>query len=53
MEEGGTSVPTSLLILDGVFTDGTAIRHPAQGIHEVGGPVVGVVPRLDRQGKGR
>ena len=52
--EGGWHVGANIegkrvLILDDVFTAGTAIRQAAQGIREAGGTVVGVVLCLDRQ----
>lgn len=56
--EGGLHVGAPLkgkkvLILDDVFTAGTAIREAAKGIAEAGGTVVGVVLLLDREEVGK
>ena len=42
-----------MLILDDVFTAGTAIREAAQGIVAAGGTIVGVVLILDREEVGK
>ncbi|KAF9515102.1 hypothetical protein BS47DRAFT_1342250 [Hydnum rufescens UP504] len=52
--EGGWHVGADIkgkkvLILDDVFTTGTAVRQAAQGIREGGGDIVGVVFALDRE----
>jgi len=56
--EGGWHVGADIkgkkvLILDDVFTAGTAVRQAAQGIREAGGDVVGVVLALDREEIGK